>query len=237
MVTLPRLRPGCPGRARPALVRGFVPALVRGLLLALVLTMLTACGSPNATGGTPPPTTPPAGPTAAASAPANPASSPTTTPTESAMTTSFTIASPAFADGTPIPKRHTCDGADVSPTLTWEGAPDGTAAFALIVDDPDAPRGTFVHWVAFDIDGVPDGGLAEGISRTADAPPEGRNDFGRIGYGGPCPPPGPTHHYRFTLYALDRRLGLRGSPTTADLRAAMSGHVLVEARLVGTFRR
>ncbi len=237
MVTLPRLRPGCPGRARPALVRGFVPALVRGLLLALVLTMLTACGSPNATGGAPPPTTPPAGPTAAASAPANPAGNPTTTPTESAMTTSFTIASPAFADGTPIPKRHTCDGADVSPTLTWEGAPDGTAAFALIVDDPDAPRGTFVHWVAFDIDGVADGGLAERISRTADAPPEGRNDFGRIGYGGPCPPPGPTHHYRFTLYALDRQLALRGSPAAADLRAAMSGHVLAEARLVGTFRR
>jgi len=153
------------------------------------------------------------------------------------MTSTFSLTSPAFADGSPIPKRHTCDGADRSPALSWADAPVGTASLALIVDDPDAPRGTFVHWVAFDIDGLPSGGLAEGISRTADAPPEGRNDFGRLGYGGPCPPPGPTHHYRFTLYALDRRLGLGSSPTAAELRAAMSGHVLGQAVLVGTYRR
>lgn len=153
-------------------------------------------------------------------------------PSESA----FSLSSPAFTDGSPVPKRYTCDGANVSPTLVWEAAPDGTAALALIVDDPDAPGGTFVHWVAYDIDGTPNGGLAEGISASRDAPPQGSNDFGRIGYGGPCPPSG-THRYRFTLYALDQVLGLRGSPTAAQLRAAMRGHVLGETRLVGTYRR
>ena len=153
------------------------------------------------------------------------------------MPIELSLASPAFMDGAPIPKRLTCEGADVSPTLTWEGAPDGTLALALIVDDPDAPSGTFVHWVAYNIDGVPNGGLAEGISRSPDAPPQGRNDFGKIGYGGPCPPSGKTHHYRFVLYALDRTLHFSGSPTAAQLRASMKGHVLAEARLVGTYRR
>ena len=152
------------------------------------------------------------------------------------MPTVFSIASPAFADRSPIPKRHTCDGADVSPTLTWEGAPDATTSLALIVDDPDAPGGTFVHWVAFNIDGVPDGGLAEGISRTSLAPREGRNGFGSVGYRGPCPPSG-SHHYRFTIYALDRMLALSGTPSAATLRAATQGHVLAQARLVGTYRR
>lgn len=152
------------------------------------------------------------------------------------MPTPFSVSSPAFADGSPIPRRFTCDGPNISPTLTWEGAPEATASLALIVDDPDAPGGTFVHWVAWDIDGAPAGGLAEAISGSADAPREGRNDFGRIGYGGPCPPSG-THHYRFTLYALDRTLSLGGSTTARQLRAAMAGHVLAEARLVGTYRR
>lgn len=152
------------------------------------------------------------------------------------MPTPFGLSSPAFADGAPIPKRFTCDGPDVSPTLIWEGAPDGTASIALIVDDPDAPGRTFVHWVAFDIDGAPDGGLAEGISGSSAAPSEGRNDFGRVGYGGPCPPSG-THHYRFQLFALDRRLGLGGTPTAGQLRSAMTGHILAETVLVGTYRR
>lgn len=217
----------------------------RWLLALVALGLLAGCGSPNATGSAPPASISQTGPAASDTGSGDGASpsatvTPTTTATtatEPAMTTTFTLASPAFANGSPIPRRHTCDGADLSPALTWENAPDGTASLALIVDDPDAPRGTFVHWVAFDIDGLPAGDLAEGISRTADAPAEGRNDFGRIGYGGPCPPPGPTHHYRFTLYALDRRLGLGGNPTAADLRAAFGGHVLGQALLVGTYRR
>jgi hypothetical protein len=152
------------------------------------------------------------------------------------MPTPFSLASPAFSDGSAIPGRFTCDGPNVSPTLTWEGVPEGTAALALIVDDPDAPGRTFVHWVAFDIDGAPAGGLAEGVSGASAAPPEGRNDFGRIGYGGPCPPSG-THHYRFQLYALDRRLALGGTPTADQLRAAMAGHILAETVLVGTYQR
>jgi len=152
------------------------------------------------------------------------------------MPAQLSISSPAFAEGTPIPARFTCDGPNVSPTLIWEGAPEGTVSLALIVDDPDAPGRTFVHWVAFDIDGIPDGGLAEGISRTSGAPREGRNDFGKIGYGGPCPPSG-THHYRFQLYALDQRLRLDGTPTADQLRAAMAGHVLAGTVLVGTYRR
>jgi Raf kinase inhibitor-like YbhB/YbcL family protein len=158
------------------------------------------------------------------------------TPMETTMPASLSLSSPAFTDGSPIPRRFTCDGTNVSPTLIWEGAPDGTATLALIVDDPDAPGGTFVHWVAYDMDGAPEGGLAEGVSGTSGAPREGRNDFGRAGYGGPCPPSG-THHYRFQLYALDLRLGLGGTPSADQLRLAMEGHVLADTVLVGTYRR
>jgi Raf kinase inhibitor-like YbhB/YbcL family protein len=146
----------------------------------------------------------------------------------------FTIESTAFQDGQPIPKRFTCDGANTSPDLMWSGAPDRTGALALIVDDPDA-RG-FVHWVAYDMTGSASGGLAEGVSSSPDAPPQGLNDFGKVGYGGPCPPSG-THHYRFTLYALDGPLGLTGTPRADDVRRAAEGHVLGQAVLSGTYRR
>jgi Raf kinase inhibitor-like YbhB/YbcL family protein len=146
----------------------------------------------------------------------------------------FTLSSTAFANGGAIPPRYTCDGRDVSPALAWSGAPDGTVTLALIVDDPDA-RG-FVHWVAFDLAGAPDGHLPEGSSSSPGAPRQGTNGFGRIGYGGPCPPSG-THRYDFTLYALDVPLGLGGAPRADAVRSAMKGHVLAETRLRGTYRR
>jgi Raf kinase inhibitor-like YbhB/YbcL family protein len=146
----------------------------------------------------------------------------------------FVLQSTAFQDGGAIPKRFTCDGDDVSPDLTWSGAPDDTVALALILDDPDA-RG-FVHWVVFDMTGSASGGLPEGVSATPDAPPQGLNDFRKIGYNGPCPPSG-THQYVFTLYALDDLLGLTRTPRAQDVRDAMNGHVLGTTTLRATFRR
>ena len=144
----------------------------------------------------------------------------------------FVLKSPSFVEGGAIPVKHSCDGEDLSPALVWEGAPAGTEAFALIVDDPDA-RG-FVHWVVYNIPGAVAGGLPEGVGTVA--LPEGRNDFGRSGYGGPCPPGG-THHYRFTLYALPRRLPASASPSAAEIRRAIAGLILGEATLTGTYIR
>src|SRR3989304_2756237 len=118
---------------------------------------------------------------------------------------SIQLTSSAFTDGSPIPARHTCDGPDVSPMLKWSGAPAGTKSFALICDDPDAPAGTWVHWVIYGI--PPDTtDLPEGVppdETLPDGSRQGKNDFGRIGYGGPCPPPGKPHRYYFKIYALD----------------------------------
>ena len=139
----------------------------------------------------------------------------------------FSLTSPAFRAGDPIPREYTCDGEDRSPPLWWNGAPPGTQAFALIVDDPDA-RG-FVHWVVADLPASLRG-LAEGASTDSGAGREGRNDFGRTGYGGPCPPSG-SHRYVFRLYALSRPLRLKDPPTAPELRSAMGGAVLGEATL------
>jgi Raf kinase inhibitor-like YbhB/YbcL family protein len=146
----------------------------------------------------------------------------------------FAIRSSAFDDGAAIPRRFTCDGEDVSPDVAWSGAPSATRSLALIVRDPDA--GGFVHWIAYHIPGAPDGTLPNGMSAGPAATPQGRNSFGRIGWSGPCPPSG-THHYVFTLYALDRTLGLTGTPGLADVEAAMRGHVIAEAILTGTYKR
>ncbi len=144
----------------------------------------------------------------------------------------MTLSSPAFvADGS-IPVRFTCDGVDVSPALAWSGSPSGTAAYALIVDDPDA--GGFVHWIALDLP-VDRVALDEGAS-GAGGLAEGTNDFGRVGWSGPCPPSG-THRYVFELFALDRALGLAGQPRSGEVRRALDGHVLASGRLVGTYRR
>jgi Raf kinase inhibitor-like YbhB/YbcL family protein len=145
----------------------------------------------------------------------------------------FVLTSPSFDEGGAIPTRHTCDGSDISPALDWEGAPRGTASLALIVDDPDA-RG-FTHWVVYDIPAGSTGSLLEGLQAN-DLPPQGRNDFGRTGYGGPCPPSG-THHYRFTLWALSSRLGLSGTPSAAEVRAAAASKSLGQTVLTGTYSR
>jgi hypothetical protein len=145
----------------------------------------------------------------------------------------LTLSSPDFGEGGTVPRRHTCDGGDASPALGWEGAPDGTLSLALIVDDPDA-RG-FAHWVLFDLAPAATGAVPAGVS-ASDAPPQGTNDFGRLGYGGPCPPSG-SHRYVFTLYALDALLGLSGTPRAEEVRQAMRGHVLAEARLTASYRR
>ena len=150
------------------------------------------------------------------------------------MDTTFRLSSTAFPDGGAIPRQFSCDGDDVSPDLEWEGAPADTAVFALIVEDPDA-RG-FIHWVAYNVTASASGGLAEGVSTSPDAPPQGTNGFGRVGWAGPCPPSG-EHRYVFRLLALDAPLELAGAPRASDVLSAASGHVLDEARLTGRFRR
>jgi Raf kinase inhibitor-like YbhB/YbcL family protein len=144
----------------------------------------------------------------------------------------FKLSSPAFADGTDIPVRYTCDGEDISPRLTWSGTPPGTRSLALVVDDPDAPRGTFTHWVVYDL--TPD--LTE-LGEGSTPGTQGRNGFGRTGYGGPCPPPGGPHRYRFTLYALDVPAIPLKNATREELEAKIDTHVLGKAQLVGRYQR
>ena len=148
-------------------------------------------------------------------------------PEVSAMAETLTITSPAFDDGGTIPSRFTCDGADVSPPLAWEGAPDGAAAYVVVVDDPDA-RG-FVHWTLADVDGTE-------VREAAAVGVEGRNDFRRTGWGGPCPPSG-VHRYVFTVYALSERLGIEPGFTATELRDAMAGRIVAMGRLTATYRR
>lgn len=152
---------------------------------------------------------------------------------------SLRIESPAFGEGASIPARHTAAGPDLSPPLRWADPPEGTKSFALVCDDPDAPAGTWVHWVLYDLPGALRE-LPEGVPTLADLPDgshQGVNGFRRIGYGGPSPPPGKTHRYFFRLYALDRVLGLTARSRKEELLAAMKGHLLGEAQLMGTWRR
>jgi Raf kinase inhibitor-like YbhB/YbcL family protein len=154
----------------------------------------------------------------------------------------LTLTSSAFQPGGEIPRRHTCEGEDLSPPLAWTGLPEGTRSLALIVDDPDAPdpaapKRTWVHWVLYDLPAeladLPEGAGNGGTPRGAR---DGRNDWGRAGYGGPCPPIG-RHRYFHKLFALDTTLGDLGEPTSAALQAAMQGHVLAQAELVGTYEK
>jgi len=152
---------------------------------------------------------------------------------------SFEMKSASFTQGQAIPQKYTCDGPDLSAPLAWSDPPAGTLSFALIADDPDAPMGTWVHWVLYDL--PPEARvLAEGIPKTETLPDgtrQGRNDFGRIGYGGPCPPPGKAHRYHFKLYALDQKTGLRPGVAKPELLAAIKNHLLAEAQLMGTYKR
>lgn len=143
------------------------------------------------------------------------------------------IESSAFAANQSIPQQFTCDGENVNPPLKISGIPAGTKSLVLIVDDPDAPAGTWIHWLVWNI--APDTGQVEQNSVPAGAM-EGTTSFGKPGYGGPCPPSG-THRYFFKLYALDTSLGLTNQTTVADLEAAMKGHVLEQAELVGRYGR
>jgi Raf kinase inhibitor-like YbhB/YbcL family protein len=144
------------------------------------------------------------------------------------------LSSPAFHAGATIPARYTCDGQDLSPPLRWSRVPRGTRTFALRIDDPDAPGGTFIHWTAWNF---VRGALALRAGAAGHWPLSGTNSFGRIGYGGPCPPSGPAHHYVFRLFAVDTRLALRRGASVAQFAAALRGHVLATARLVGLYRR
>ena len=155
-------------------------------------------------------------------------------PPPSAASAAFTLTSTAFGEGGAIPSEFSCDGANVSPPLSWAGVPAGAASLVLVVDDPDA-RG-FVHWIVLDLPGT-DGTLPEGVAPTAATPQQGRADFGDVGWGGPCPPSG-THHYRFTLTAIAAPLGLSGQPSGEDVAAALAAaNVLGQAILTGTYRR
>ncbi len=152
---------------------------------------------------------------------------------------SLAVTSPAFAQGKAIPKRFTCDGQDVSPAVSWSRAPEGTKSFVLIMDDPDAPAGTWVHWVFYDLPGSATG-LPEGVKAVGRPPgggTQGRNSFGNPGYGGPCPPGGQKHRYFFRVYALDGELGLREGAERGEVDAAMAGHVLASGELMGTYAR
>jgi Raf kinase inhibitor-like YbhB/YbcL family protein len=152
---------------------------------------------------------------------------------------SMTLVSTAFKNGSEIPKKYTCSGEDVSPPLQWGDPPANTRAFALIADDPDAPVGTWVHWVLYNLSASARG-LDEATLTSESLPGgalQGTNDFRKTGYGGPCPPPGKPHRYFFKLYALDTVLNLKPRATKKDVEGAMKGHVLAQAELMGRFRR
>jgi hypothetical protein len=146
----------------------------------------------------------------------------------------FSITSPAFAPGQLIPSKYTCDGQDISPPLQWSDIPADTKSLALIMDDPDAPVGTWDHWLVFNL--PPDlAGLPEKASKPKEAS-DGKNSWGRLGYGGPCPPRG-VHRYFFKLYALDTTLALAQGANKGQLLSAMAGHILTQAELMGTYSR
>lgn len=149
------------------------------------------------------------------------------------------VTSPAFAEGEFIPRRYTCDGDDLSPPLEWLDVPSGARSMAVVCDDPDAPAGTWVHWVIYGLSAAVTG-LAEGVRAvevTADGAKQGVNDFRRIGYGGPCPPPDAAHRYFFRLYAMDCEVDLSPGATKAALLKAIEGHVVEEAALMGRYKR
>ncbi len=150
----------------------------------------------------------------------------------------FDLKSPAFGQNASIPRTHSCDGPDRSPPLRWTDPPSGAKSYALVVEDPDAPSGTWVHWVLYRIPPATRQ-LPEGVPTRETVPgagTQGVNDFKKVGWGGPCPPPGSAHRYVFTLYALDSDLTLPPGTTRSDLQTAMEGHVLGQAELTGRFQ-
>jgi len=169
------------------------------------------------------------------SSPSPPSPQPSPSPSRSPSPQPFVLTSPAFADGAAIPAHYTCDGPGPSPELRWSGVPEGTAALLLEVIDVDAHD--FVHWLVLDLPAETSGALPSGVTPTAASPQQGRNSFGQVGWGGPCPPSG-SHHYVFTLFALVSPLGLAGHPERAAVdRASGATRVLGTAVLTGTYRR
>jgi Raf kinase inhibitor-like YbhB/YbcL family protein len=152
---------------------------------------------------------------------------------------SLELQSPDFTAGGNIPKQFTCDGANISPALSWNAPPAATQSFVLIADDPDAPVGTWVHWVIFDLPAnlraLPQDFPKN--EQSADGSRQGRNDFGKVGYGGPCPPPGKPHRYFFKLYALEAKLNLMPGATKKDVERAMQGNILAQSEYTGRFSR
>ena len=148
------------------------------------------------------------------------------------------LSSTAFKDGEAIPSQYTCDGVNVSPPLEWSGVPKSAKTVAIIADDPDAPAGTWVHWVLYNLPGE-NIGMVENLPATDNLKAggfQGKNDFEKIGYGGPCPPSG-THRYFFKIYALDIDLPLKAGATKVEVDKAMAGHVVAQGQLMGTYRR
>jgi len=158
---------------------------------------------------------------------------------ERGRTMAIKVTSPSFAEGQPIPPKYTCDGENISPALSWDKLPETAKSLALICDDPDAPAGTWVHWVLYDLPPtlreLPE--AVETKEQVFEAAKQGRNDFRQIGYGGPCPPKGGPHRYYFKLYALDKELNLKASATRRDVEDAMKGHIVAEGQLMGTYKR
>ncbi|HMG74820.1 MAG TPA: YbhB/YbcL family Raf kinase inhibitor-like protein [Pyrinomonadaceae bacterium] len=161
---------------------------------------------------------------------------PANTPTQNKAEIKLTSA--AFKDGQPIPRAYTCDGVNISPPLEWSGVPRTAKTIAIICDDPDAPGGTWVHWVLYNLP-AENIGLVENLPATETLKSggfQGKNDFGKTAYGGPCPPSG-THRYFFRIYALDSELPLKAGATKAELMKAMDDHVVLQGQLMGTYRR
>ena len=160
-------------------------------------------------------------------------------PTNLLAQSQLTLTSPVISPAATIAAEFACTGADRSPELAWSGAPKSTMTLAVVVDDPDAPGGTFFHWVAYNIPASRTS-LPAGIPQSAEIPgggKQGMNSFGHLGYNGPCPPPGKTHHYRFHLYALDSELNVGDNADAPAIQSAIKGHLVGDAELVGTFQR
>ena len=151
----------------------------------------------------------------------------------------MTVSSTAFKNNAAIPQRFSCQGDDISPALSWSSAPEETKSFALILEDPDAPHGTFYHWVIYNIPAT-EHGLAENIARREPLPNgarQGINSAQQLGFMGPCPPAGKAHRYYFKLYALDTEINIPGEATHNKLESAMRGHILAEGEIMGTYQR
>jgi Raf kinase inhibitor-like YbhB/YbcL family protein len=218
------------------LVRRTSPLAAAVAVLAILAIGCAATSQGSAVASTGPSTTRAAPTPTTTATPSAPPTSPEvtamTTPTPSAPP-KLALSSSAFDEGQPIPRKYSCHGADVSPALSWKGVPSTAAALVLFVDDPDGRD--WVHWIVLDLP-AKDGVLPEGVDPRADSPQQGTNDFGKVGYGGPCPPSG-THHYRFRLYALAAPLGLSGHPNGSAVRRALgNATVVAHVTLTGTFR-